>query len=153
MNEFINSFKNIITNPSLIKNLDSVSKFLGTKSAYIEKDLWITLVLYYLFQIDSERHLYSFKGGTSLSKAFGLINRFSEDLDIYIDKTKFGYTNEYILKDLTRSKFKSFKEDLDFETEKFIKNTFILRLVNFIKSNFSEFKLEIEREYGCIFNL
>jgi predicted nucleotidyltransferase component of viral defense system len=55
--------------------------------ALIEKDYWIMHVLYSLKQQNIEFEL---KGGTSLSKGFGLINRFSEDIDIHI-KTKKEY--------------------------------------------------------------
>ena len=54
--------------------------------ALIEKDYWIMHVLYSLQQQNIEFEL---KGGTSLSKGFGLIHRFSEDIDIHI-KTNFG---------------------------------------------------------------
>ena len=58
--------------------------------ALIEKDYWIMHVLYSLQQQNIEFEL---KGGTSLSKGFGLINRFSEDIDIHI-KTNFGLPTE-----------------------------------------------------------
>ena len=47
----------------------------------VEKDWWVTMVLKAL---SNSRHfrLMSFKGGTSLSKGWNLINRFSEDIDI-----------------------------------------------------------------------
>ncbi len=50
---------------------------------FIEKDYWITLVL---CQLSKSRFAGQtvFKGGTSLSKGYGLINRFSEDVDIAI---------------------------------------------------------------------
>ena len=44
----------------------------------VEKDLWVTAVLRALFCLSYANHL-SFKGGTSLSKCWHLINRFSED--------------------------------------------------------------------------
>ena len=43
--------------------------------------------------MDIAKHLV-FKGGTSLSKAWKLINRFSEDIDLAIDKEYFGFTGE-----------------------------------------------------------
>ncbi len=47
----------------------------------IEKDWWVTMTLKAL-SMASEAHLMSFKGGTSLSKGWNLIDRFSEDIDI-----------------------------------------------------------------------
>ncbi len=51
------------------------------KEEFIEKDYWITLVLSYLAKSEFASQVV-FKGGTSLSKGFGLIERFSEDVDI-----------------------------------------------------------------------
>lgn len=48
----------------------------------IEKDLWLCWVLEKIFALPV---LMAFKGGTSLSKVFGLIKRFSEDCDVTID--------------------------------------------------------------------
>lgn len=56
---------------------------LETRAENIEKDLYVCWVLDFLFnrRKDDAIGLY-FKGGTSLSKAYGLIKRFSEDIDI-----------------------------------------------------------------------
>jgi hypothetical protein len=60
----------------------------------VEKDWWVSLTLKIIFQMDIAKHLV-FKGGTSLSKAWKLINRFSEDIDLAIDKEFFeGYKGE-----------------------------------------------------------
>jgi hypothetical protein len=63
-----------------------VSNKLKINPLLIEKDYWIMHILYSLQQQGIEFEL---KGGTSLSKGFGIINRFSEDIDIHI-KTNFG---------------------------------------------------------------
>ena len=47
----------------------------------IEKDLWVTTILQILFSLPISKNLV-FKGGTSLSKIWGLIRRFSEDIDL-----------------------------------------------------------------------
>jgi len=54
----------------------------------IEKDWWVTMVLKALFETDCASYL-EFKRGTSLSKGWGLIERFSEDIDLTIDHTFF----------------------------------------------------------------
>ncbi len=57
----------------------------------VEKDWWVSRSLDIIFQMDIAKHLV-FKGGTSLSKAWKLINRFSEDIDLAIDREFFeGY--------------------------------------------------------------
>ena len=57
---------------------------LGLPAFYVEKDFWVCWVLELLFHSEQiGRHL-SFRGGTSLSKGWGLIDRFSEDIDLSI---------------------------------------------------------------------
>lgn len=57
----------------------------------IEKDWWVTAVLRAMFSLPYANHL-SFKGGTSLSKCWHLIDRFSEDIDIAIDREYLGFS-------------------------------------------------------------
>lgn len=56
----------------------------------IEKDWWVTLVLNIIFTSSEAEHIV-FKGGTSLSKAYDLIARFSEDIDLAINRERLGY--------------------------------------------------------------
>lgn len=65
----------------------------GMKPFAVEKDWWVSRTLEIIFQMEIAKHLV-FKGGTSLSKAWNLINRFSEDIDLVIDKDFFGFTGE-----------------------------------------------------------
>jgi len=58
---------------------------MGTTPAVIEKDFWVTWVLARLFAQPELAQLLMFKGGTSLSKAYRLIERFSEDIDLVLD--------------------------------------------------------------------
>lgn len=57
----------------------------GTTPAVVEKDFWVTWVLDRLFQQTELSRLLMFKGGTSLSKVYRLIERFSEDIDLVLD--------------------------------------------------------------------
>lgn len=58
---------------------------IGIPSAHVEKDFWITETLRAAAtQAETEGVTLVFKGGTSLSKAYGLIQRFSEDVDLII---------------------------------------------------------------------
>lgn len=56
----------------------------GLSAFAVEKDWWVSRTLEIIFQMDIAKHLV-FKGGTSLSKAWNLIDRFSEDIDLAID--------------------------------------------------------------------
>ncbi len=72
--------------------LDRVSTELNIRQREaIEKDWWVTTVLRALFCLPYAKHL-SFKGGTSLSKCWHLIDRFSEDIDIAIDREYLGFS-------------------------------------------------------------
>ena len=61
----------------------------GINQVAIEKDWWVTITLKALFQTDCHKSLI-FKGGTSLSKGYGIIERFSEDIDLAISHSFFG---------------------------------------------------------------
>jgi predicted nucleotidyltransferase component of viral defense system len=65
----------------------------GMKPFAVEKDWWVSRTLEIIFQMEIAKHLV-FKGGTSLSKGWNLINRFSEDIDLAIDKDFFGFTGD-----------------------------------------------------------
>lgn len=58
---------------------------MGMTPAVVEKDFWVTWALGCLFQPPELARQLRFKGGTSLSKAYGLIERFSEDIDLILD--------------------------------------------------------------------
>lgn len=67
---------------------------LGMKPFAVEKDWWVSRTLEIIFKMPISAHLV-FKGGTSLSKAWKLINRFSEDIDLALDKDFFeGYKGD-----------------------------------------------------------
>jgi len=68
-----------------------VSLQTGLPPFAIEKDAWVTLALRMLFGSKLNPHIV-FKGGTSLSKCYGLIKRFSEDIDFSIDREYLGFT-------------------------------------------------------------
>lgn len=57
----------------------------------IEKDFWVCFALRLLFSTPAVADKFVFKGGTSLSKVFGIIKRFSEDVDLSIDPDWLGF--------------------------------------------------------------
>ncbi|GJM06945.1 MAG: hypothetical protein DHS20C10_06790 [marine bacterium B5-7] len=57
----------------------------------IEKDFWLIQTLRGLFNTSISNHPLVFKGGTSLSKCFGLIQRFSEDIDLTLSRQSLGF--------------------------------------------------------------
>ena len=74
---------------------EAAARRLDTLPSYVEKDFWVCLVLDLLYNRLPDGHpRFLFKGGTSLSKAFGLINRFSEDIDLVIFRDGLGFEGE-----------------------------------------------------------
>lgn len=69
--------------------IGQVSGDTGMSQKAVEKDWWVTLVLKALFSLPMAQH-FIFKGGTSLSKGWGLIERLSEDVDIALSPEAFG---------------------------------------------------------------
>lgn len=62
---------------------------LGLPEHVVEKDYWVTKVLYNLYAYEHKQYII-FKGGTSLSKGYKLINRFSEDIDLALHPAGIG---------------------------------------------------------------
>ena len=76
---------------TMLSAFDTTALRLGTASQNIEKDFWVCWTLDALFNglgVGGPRLL--FKGGTSLSKGFGLISRFSEDIDVTVFRDDIG---------------------------------------------------------------
>ncbi len=67
---------------------------LGLSKPIVEKDFWVCWSLNQLFALPSFGDHMIFKGGTSLSKAYGVIHRFSEDVDLSLDRTQLGFEGE-----------------------------------------------------------
>jgi len=64
--------------------LQSLAPVVGRRAEILEKDIWLCLVLDILFQLPCRKPM-AFKGGTSLSKVYKAIDRFSEDIDVTVD--------------------------------------------------------------------
>lgn len=95
-----------------------VANQMGMKPFAVEKDWWVSLTLEIIFQMPISDYLV-FKGGTSLSKAWKLINRFSEDIDLAIDKN-FFFASE---KGWTRSEISRLrKEAANYSTHTFFED-------------------------------
>ena len=74
---------------------ETAARRLDTLGNYVEKDLWVCVVLDALFnRRPADQPGLLFKGGTSLSKGFGLIERFSEDIDLVVSRSDLGFGDE-----------------------------------------------------------
>lgn len=94
--------------------LSNIADEKGIVENAVEKDYWVSMVLRSIFSLPYSDALV-FKGGTSLSKGWNLIERFSEDIDLAIDRKFLGFGEE--LNKSQRTKLRK-------ESKKFICNTF-----------------------------
>lgn len=78
--------------------LSQTAAMVGLPEQAVEKDLWVTTVLQVVFTLPYADKLL-FKGGTTLAKS-GLIDRFSEDIDLAIDRSQFGFEGDLTKKQL-----------------------------------------------------
>jgi hypothetical protein len=105
---------------------------LGLPPAAIEKDFWVCWMLARLFSSERLAPKILFKGGTSLSKVFGLIRRFSEDIDLILD------WNEVVPEDpnLTRSKTRQdgFNQSVNELSRCYIRETFLPEVQQLVAS-------------------
>ena len=74
---------------SRLTSINEASRIAGISAKAIEKDWWVTLSLKLVFNTPYAIH-FAFKGGTSLSKGWQLIDRFSEDIDISLSSEAVG---------------------------------------------------------------
>ncbi len=88
-----------------------------------EKDWWVVQTLAIIFSMECANALI-FKGGTSLSKGWNLIHRFSEDIDLALEREFFGFTGELTKGDIRKLRRKSFQFISEVFTEE-LKNKFV----------------------------
>lgn len=92
-----------------------------TTNAIVEKDFWVVWTLNKIFSDDRLNKILMFKGGTSLSKVFNLIGRFSEDIDLILDWRL--VSNENPLNDQeSKNKQVKFNEEINENAKVFIKD-------------------------------
>ena len=108
--------------------LQEVSNAKGLSKAIIEKDLWVCTVLDYLFTKSPWRDHLAFKGGTSLSKAYNLIERFSEDIDLILDWRVIGYDKTEPLAERSANQQDKLNKEILAKTSEFLQTTFIPRI-------------------------
>ena len=118
-----------------INTITSVALASGLPYEAVEKDWWVTMALKALFKTTCSGYLV-FKGGTSLSKGWNLIERFSEDIDVAISWDFFGVTN---------ISSKNQRDKLRKLSSKYIQNELIAELTQKMQeASISNFTIELE---------
>jgi hypothetical protein len=91
--------------------LQTAAAELGQQATVLEKDVWVCWALQTLFSM-LDAHPMAFKGGTSLSKIYGVIDRFSEDVDITLDYKAFADDFDPFALGASNAAIKKFSERL-----------------------------------------
>jgi hypothetical protein len=100
-----------------IEILNQATELTGLPAIAIEKDWWVTLCLNASFSLPCSNQIV-FKGGTSLSKGWDLIERFSEDIDLAIDRKFFGFEG-----DISKTQIRKLrKQSCEFISTEFFKD-------------------------------
>ena len=105
-----------------IEILNQATELTGLPSVAIEKDWWVTMALNASFSLPYSKNIV-FKGGTSLSKGWNLIERFSEDIDLAIDRKFFGFDG-----DISKTQIKNLRK----QSCEFISTTFLADLTKIL---------------------
>ena len=93
--------------------------------AIIEKDFWVCVTLDYLFNYCIWKDKFAFKGGTSLSKVYKVINRFSEDIDLILDWRVLGYATDEPWEERSNTKQQRFIEESRDRLFSYLRNEFL----------------------------
>ena len=96
----MNDFRNL-TKEQQISVIEQLVNKIGLPAQAIEKDLWVTTFLQLVFSLSFADKLV-FKGGTSLSKIWNVIERFSEDIDLAIDRKLFDLEGDLTIKQIKK---------------------------------------------------
>lgn len=98
---------------------------MGVPPAIVEKDFWVCYILDYLFHRSEFGSHLVFKGGTSLSKCYRLVHRFSEDIDLILDWREIGYTIHEPWVERSYNKQNVFKLDTIRRTNEYLAQRFV----------------------------
>lgn len=101
--------------------------------AIIEKDFWVVFVLYILFSESKYSSSLIFKGGTSLSKAYNVIQRFSEDIDLVLDWCVLGYERDEPWLERSKTAQKKFNKEVNNRAAIWIKDFLLPDIQNCLK--------------------
>ncbi len=125
----------------------NASHKIGVSEVVLEKDYWVCFVLNYLFTQCKWRDALTFKGGTSLSKCYKLIQRFSEDIDLILDWRIIGYSLNEPWEKRSNTKQDEFNKSSNQKTEEFLKNEFLPQMTHDLKKVLrDDFQVRIDEQ-------
>ncbi len=123
--------------------------------AIAEKDFWVTWVLSKIFADGYLSNILMFKGGTSLSKVFKIIERFSEDIDLILDWNTVTQDNPLLTR--SNSQQNKFNQSLNDSAHEFMQDQILPRLNTLLQPICHceldhTSKLVIQVNYPAVFN-
>ncbi|MEI8207314.1 MAG: nucleotidyl transferase AbiEii/AbiGii toxin family protein [Kiritimatiellales bacterium] len=127
---------------------EQASELLGIPAVAVEKDFWVVWVLDRLFSSDLIGSKILFKGGTSLAKVFGLIDRFSEDIDLILDWNE--VVSEDPMAERSKTKQDRFNKDVPVLSRAYIEQTFLPEVLR-LTGDFCS--AEIEQDAPDVINI
>lgn len=119
--------------------------------AIIEKDFWACYVLKAIFESQELSEVLLFKGGTSLSKCYNLIHRFSEDIDLILDWRKLNITDDKAWQERSTTQQNRFNAELDQKGRVYIQKMIFPTLGNLLNKKIgNNLSLEIDESDGHV---
>lgn len=127
------------------KLITNTSRKLHMSKAIIEKDFWVCWILQYLFSKFKYKDFICFKGGTSLSKVYHCIERFSEDVDLAINWEALGIVKEDAYAERSKRQQEIFNKTANQKTKEYLRDVWIpLMEMDLQKELHKDFKLYID---------
>ena len=101
---------------------------MGMRPEVIEKDFWVCFMLDHLFHECEYKDAFVFKGGTSLSKSYHVIERFSEDIDLILDWRKIIKDESDPWEERSKTKQDKYNKQINKEAAMFYRDCFVPKL-------------------------
>ena len=111
---------------------------MGMQPNVIEKDFWVCFMIDHLFNDCKYKKAFVFKGGTSLSKSYHVIERFSEDIDLILDWRKIIAEAVNPWEERSKTKQDLFNKQINSEAAKFYRNELVPKLNDEIKEKLGD---------------
>lgn len=126
---------------------------MGLPPNVIEKDFWVCFMLDHLFHDCKYKNVFVFKGGTSLSKSYHVIERFSEDIDLILDWRKIIADEVNPWDERSKTKQDLFNKEINSDAAKFYKDELVPRLNDELKEKLGDGNwISVDPEDGMVVN-
>lgn len=117
-----------LTNEERQELFQATAVKMGMRPEVIEKDFWVCFMLDHLFHECEYKDAFVFKGGTSLSKAYHVIERFSEDIDLILDWRKIIKDESNPWDERSKTKQDSYNKQINKDAALFYRDSLVPKL-------------------------